>query len=369
MPAAAVPKGDEGNAKSVTERQFFAIIWALTSLACTFYASRIVIRWKVFKRFMLDDAFVTLALLLLLAVSILLTIESHPTFVQQDVQYFHKEPPTDYKQLADRYTRAQWANAYIFFCGIWTVKGAFLAFYSNLTHNLPTYRKIWWAIVVFTFLTWIGALISYALLFGNIAYKGPKNRAIYYAFSSDIVTDVLITLLPLSLAFKAQFPLKRKLALSALFSLGLITTVFCIIRFAMDEPGKNEYGPTWLQTWSHVEQAVSVMVACLASFRNLVASQDRSSDGQYPAGSDRRNYYAGPHSTASAQSSGAANRVKRLSTHIMRNPTGSHARSESTDIELLASDHSNKFYTRIDDKKSSNDGSPTAMVRPLRQDV
>ena len=142
MPQPAVPKGDEENIKSVTKTQFFvrlwlrnrktsstvltvtkAIVWALTGLACVFYASRMAIRWRVFKRFMLDDAFVTLAILILLAVSIVLSVESRATFVQEDVKFFHMKPPPDFEHLADRYVKGQWVDAYLFVSNLDGEKG------------------------------------------------------------------------------------------------------------------------------------------------------------------------------------------------------------------------------------------------------
>ncbi len=51
-----------------------------------------------------------------------------------------------------------------------------------------------------------------------------------YSTAIDIITDALIIALPLYLAFRVQRPLFQKLALVAIFSLGIVIIIFAIIR-------------------------------------------------------------------------------------------------------------------------------------------
>ena len=78
------------------------------------------------------------------------------------------------------------------------------------------------------------------------------------------------------IAMKSQVPMKQKLILITFFSLSLIITIFSIVRFALNSPSRGTAGPSWIQTWSTIEQSVSVSVACLASFRTLVISNSRT---------------------------------------------------------------------------------------------
>ena len=129
----------------------------------------------------------------LLLTNVILETVSIPYMVTiQDVEIHHMHPPENFGQIRVIYSRLQWAIAYVFFAGVWSIKAAFLSFYEALTHNLFKFRIAWWAINVFTFLTWIGTMIAYALLNGRYLGQGTrKNKAINYQFSVDFVTDIL----------------------------------------------------------------------------------------------------------------------------------------------------------------------------------
>ena len=87
-----------------------------------------------------------------------------------------------------------------------------------------------------------------------------------------------VTIIPLFIASRSQIPPRQKLALAGIFSLGLIITIFSIIRFTLNSPDRGLAGPSWLQAWSTVEQSISVIVACFASFRILVIHKRRKSE-------------------------------------------------------------------------------------------
>ena len=130
-----------------------------------------------------------------MASDILESIMSPRTFIIQSVQINHHAKPPDYEEISASFAKYQWAEAYLFFTGIWAVKGSFLAFYDGLTRRLPKYRRAWWATIVLTILTYIGSLFAYAFLDGLHFKSNLKNEAIKYQFSADLSTDVFSTYL------------------------------------------------------------------------------------------------------------------------------------------------------------------------------
>ena len=84
-----------------------------------------------------------------------------------------------------------------------------------------------------------------------------------------------VTIIPLTLPLKSQIPARQKLALAVEFSLSLIVTIFSIIRFALTSPARGTVAPSWIGAWSSIEQPVSVIVACLASFRVFAIDRRR----------------------------------------------------------------------------------------------
>ena len=89
-----------------------------------------------------------------------------------------------------------------------------------------------------------------------------------------------VTLIPLTLALNSTMPFKRKLSLAAVFGLTLLNTIFSTLRFALNYPSR---GLTWLSIWTAVETSIAIILACLASFRNLVVGKKRSQDGSSKA--------------------------------------------------------------------------------------
>ncbi|KAM0794895.1 hypothetical protein BDR22DRAFT_637462 [Usnea florida] len=264
--------------RTLSKTQFLTIIWVLFGIALTFLTARIAIRIKVYRRLLVDDGLVILALTCLLAIDIAATVMVPTIYTYQDVQINHHPKPSDYQAVADSYAKYQWATAYLYFTGIWAVKGSFLAYYDDLTKRLVPFRRAWWLAIGFTVLTYIGSLFAYAFLNGISFRTDFKNKAIKYQFAADLSTDVFITLIPVTLALKSSQTLDRqRLFLIALFSSNLIITVFAIIRFSLNAPDRPPSGPSWIDAWSAIEHSVSVTVACLASFRVYVVDKRRKS--------------------------------------------------------------------------------------------
>lgn len=325
-----------------------AIIWALSGIALIFLAARLAIRLKVYGRLMVDDGLVILAIICLVVSDIINTTFLSKTFIVQDVKIFHHTKPPHYQAVADAYAKYQWADAYLFFTSIWAVKGSFLAYYDDLTKRLTTFRRFWWAAIVFTILTYIGSLFAYAFLDGVQFKETLKNEAIKYQFAADLSTDVIsmlknylllqfrdleltyeyqVTIIPLTVALRSQIPPRQKLALVGIFSLSLIVTVFSIIRFILNSPSRGTAGPSWLQAWSTIEQSVSVIVACLASFRVLAIhkrrkSKQSSSDGRMKSIKKGFSILRSPWSTSSTEPRRAESMdIQLLDVPSSRNPT------------------------------------------------
>lgn len=251
---------------------------------------------------MIDDGLVVLALVCLLAGSIMFSVKIDTTYTVQDVHLFHAKPPLHFEDLTRQFAKYQWAGAYLFFTSIWSVKGSFLAFYDDMTKRLPPYRRYWWVAIVITVLTYIGSLLAYAFLDGVRFTNNSKNEAIKYQFSADLITDLLITSIPLTLAFKSRVPTKQKLGLVGVFSLTFIITIMSIVRFALNAPSNGLTVPSWLQAWSVIEQGLSVIISCFASFRIYVMKKTKSSKASTSKGRHMNSFIARKLRSASTKS-------------------------------------------------------------------
>lgn len=133
------------------------------------------------------------------------------------------------------------------------------------------------------------------------------------------------------IALKSQIPMTQKFTLAGIFSLGLVITVFSIIRFVLNSPSRGLAGPSWIGAWSSVEQSVSITIACLASFRVLMIHQRRKSKHSPSQGSARNK------STSSAQGKrlpSAKTSFSGLRSH-WGNPPAKPRNSGSMELQLL----------------------------------
>ena len=140
---------------------------------------------------MIDDGLVILAMATQMVINILETVFVDVMLEVQAVQKDHKKPPLGFAKTTATFAHYQWAVAYLYFTGIWAVKGSFLAFYDRLTQRLTWFRRAWWAAIAITILTYIGSLLAYGFLDGDRFETSLKNEAIKYQFSADLATDVI----------------------------------------------------------------------------------------------------------------------------------------------------------------------------------
>ncbi|KAL8784409.1 MAG: hypothetical protein Q9195_009054 [Heterodermia aff. obscurata] len=313
--------------------------------------------YLVYGRLMVDDGLVIFAFTCLLIGSIIFSVFIHTTYVVQDVNVQHAKPPSHFKEMLDQYKRYQWAGAYLFFTSIWSIKGSFLAFYDDLTRRLPRYRRAWWAAIVITVLTYIGSLLAYAFLDGIQLTTTSRNQAIKYQFAADLVTDLIITAIPLTLALKSQVPTKQKIGLAGVFSLTLIITIMSIVRFSLNGPGSGVAIASWLQAWSVIEQGISVIISCFASFRIYLMNKTKTRKASSSKDRYMNSFIARKVGDGSSKSG---------SSHARSHGTKASASKEvrdSMDIELLDMAHAKSAGEN--NSNNSKTGDPNLGIEPF----
>ena len=107
----------------------------------------------------------------------------------------------------------------------------------------------------------------------------------YYANAiTDLLTDVMILVLPLPMVARLQMPMKQKMAVTGMFLLGTLVCVTSAMRLAVflklvPEFPKHLSDVTYYNTplghWSLIEASLSVVSACLPTLRPLFNSSRR----------------------------------------------------------------------------------------------
>jgi hypothetical protein len=99
-------------------------------------------------------------LFFLLTQAILQTLQNHSLYYL--IYASAGEVPAG-KALLDQgniYVRYQFVIIVLFWTVTWSVKYSFLALYYRLFNGLAIYRKIWWAVVIFAAMTYVGCWIA-----------------------------------------------------------------------------------------------------------------------------------------------------------------------------------------------------------------
>lgn len=199
----------------------------------------------------------------------------------------------------------------------------FLAFYRRLTNGLKWCRWAWWATVVITTLSYIGSVITYPVSCSSFVIgecEAPINLyrslvSLRFSTCVDIITDalskqssliirdsscilrnvanifVLVIALPLYLALRVRLPMAQKMALGAVFSLGVVIMVFAVIRIVVTEQANAHPETSWLNLWSQIEASVAVIISSLAPFKSFFTSRRNKT---YPSGEAAQKPSNGP---------------------------------------------------------------------------
>ncbi|OAL38691.1 hypothetical protein AYO20_01897 [Fonsecaea nubica] len=159
---------------------------------------------------------------------------------------------------------------------LWCVKFSLMAVYKKLMKALPHKIRLWWAVVIFCVVVLAGAITSSMLSCSSMkawftagACSTPRDVkaasiSLWYAYAVDIVTDLMIMLLPLDLIWNLKMPRTQKASIGALFCLGFVCIVVATIRVKELGSTVNNTQPstTWLALWGIVESSIAVLIGC-----------------------------------------------------------------------------------------------------------
>ncbi|KAM0505967.1 hypothetical protein D7B24_004173 [Verticillium nonalfalfae] len=239
---------------------------ALSFMSITVVSSRLFIRHKA-RGLAADDYFAGLSMLFALVYSILTVVQTR----------YGLGLPVLLRPKANlvTYTRVNFAGRPFYQLGISFFKIALLISYLRLLQGTDhkTYRKVVWAIIGFVFCSHLGCTL--ALIFacdpvdkswnplkaGVCLPPGPSFTG--YAVVT-IVSDIIVTLLPIPVLLKLNIKLEKKLGLIVVFILGIFTTICSVMRYS--QINRIQFGDgnsTMLVLWGTIEFNVGNVVSSL----------------------------------------------------------------------------------------------------------
>ena len=171
---------------------------------------------------------------------------------------------------------------------LYLVKATFLALTWNIFEISAGFRKAWWAVTVYTFLTFWPDVLSELWACGSPAdYASPQacvsanvelevqRTPIYFRFALHLSTECFILVLPIAEIRKMHMPLAKKISVAAVFALIVIDIIAGIVRsvvtmFAANGTSVTDIAYEVATICSVIEPAIAVLVCSLPPYRALV---------------------------------------------------------------------------------------------------
>ncbi|EEH17894.1 hypothetical protein PABG_00457 [Paracoccidioides brasiliensis Pb03] len=173
---------------------------------------------------------------------------------------------------------------------LWSVKLSLLVLYRRLLALLSTELRLWWGILIFTILSFIGCIISNVTSCGTLSAwfsmtgcSRPRDikaqiASLYFSYAVDVLTDLMIMALPSKLLWSLRLPLAQKLSVASIFSIGFICIIVATVRVVqIGSKAKNSSTPSssWLAFWGIIETGIAVIIGCLPALA-IIYRKERS---------------------------------------------------------------------------------------------
>jgi len=265
----------------VAQPVFIGILWTCTSLSLCFLIFRLFVRIKAFGKLLSDDYFVIVAWILLVAYSALWQKHAPTMYDQYAITSGKLMPYIEFIKKDEDFLHAIVPLTILFYSCLWSVKLGFLFFFKRIGYEIRIHKIWWWCVLFVTLTAYIGCIsdINYKCSLKSIFYIQANcqslktihwnNRTFYANCALDVLSDLCILSIPIMMLWKVRIPLKKKLALFAIFSAIIVVVVVSIIRVTIVNSVDTNVDISWLYLWSNIEMGTSIIIACVASFRQL----------------------------------------------------------------------------------------------------
>lgn len=290
-----------GAAATVDRQALVAIIWTCFSIASCFLTLRLVVRWRQNARFLSDDYWMIWAWMCMLTMAILQTEQMNALFYMTHLQAGRiLAQPEEILVQNQQLTRWQFPIIKLFWITLWSVKASFMSIFYRLIRSFPVLRRLWYCVAAFAVLALIGCVLASTLTCSPPSdyFTGKWEKIMYswsprlitdfltgncnsphevwmqsfnviYSTSVDIATDLMIMALPIAALPSLQLDTRRKVALGAVFAIGVIIICVAVVRMTQVIVG-DSVDLVGLAIWGAVESATAIIVGSLPPLKSLL---------------------------------------------------------------------------------------------------
>ncbi|KAH7384510.1 hypothetical protein BKA66DRAFT_79973 [Pyrenochaeta sp. MPI-SDFR-AT-0127] len=263
---------------TVSRQSFEVTLWTFCGLSTIFLASRFAVRiWKK-GRLRKSDYFLIIGLPSLFAGAALLQTTLDVLYAHWPASVWVHSPPVQQDGIiaAPRLTSA----IELLWVAIYCVKASFFAQFKfhkpPYSYVSPSLTRYYWTAISICGLAFVFTLITPAVLCPNAAkcrYFSTHNTVALEIVLTvlDIVTDLLVLLIPIWLIRMANFTLTRAAINASFKSLSIFTVGIAAARLVFQyRADHNHINYLILTFWLSIEAAVAVIMASISSYRVVV---------------------------------------------------------------------------------------------------
>ncbi|KAL9599041.1 MAG: hypothetical protein Q9219_004075 [cf. Caloplaca sp. 3 TL-2023] len=266
----------------------------MLAIAISLAIARVFIRAKLNHKVYVDDGFFFLAMVTLVAGTIMTYTDIPYIYLQQNVQAGVEAPPVDLIPRLIHSVKLQDSAVVLLSASVFAVKLSFLAFFRSLIQRIRKLEAWWWVVLAVvvpsSLMLVVSNFISCAYFDERILVKcvtagalKRQNDTLKAVTILDIVSDVFIITIPIALLWRVKIDMCRKIALATTLCLSIFTIITAIVRVSGSSAIDGQVDSSWVIFWLQVEAAVAVMVVSLTAFRALFVAE-RSQKQESPRG-------------------------------------------------------------------------------------
>ncbi|KAE8413509.1 hypothetical protein BDV36DRAFT_28382 [Aspergillus pseudocaelatus] len=272
----------------ISKHAFLGVLWAFTAIDTVFVVFRIFVRLAFFRRLYVDDLFVLLAWAIMLTNAVIWQIQGQVLYKLYAISAGQEPYTPAVLPMFESFMRYIAPMTIMFYSGLWAIKFSFMSFFFRLNSKVKSHRLWWYVVMLVVAGVYIASVadIDYKCSLGGMEFIISKcsdldhvhyqNRTFWANCVGDIVTDILILSIPVLILWNTHISLRKKLILFSVFSATILIMVVAIIRVVVNNSLNSSVDIGWLYFWSFVEMGTGIIIACIASFRQLfVTSQNQ----------------------------------------------------------------------------------------------
>lgn len=257
-------------------------MWVCFAIASCGVGSRLYIRIYDTRRLQTDDIWIVIAWLAMLTMSTVQMLQQDSLWYILAVVVRRFEPDKEYAIWQhEQLTRWQFPEVNLFWITLWAVKASLLSIFFRVVHPFTTRRRLWYAVSTFVGLSFVACIVmntftctppSDYFRAGQCSSPAEIQRqrlSVIISTILDIITDMVIMYLPLSVLPLLNLDKRRKIGFAAISGLSIFVVCVSIVRMTQ-AIASERVDLVGLTIWSSVETCVALIVGSLPALRGLL---------------------------------------------------------------------------------------------------